>query len=735
MRARATRAAGAPALEVLEGRVVLSLTPTTTVVSASPSAPTFGTEVTLTATVTPTSGTTTPTGLVEFLNGTTDLGTGNLNASGIATLKTPALPVGVDSITAKYEGDTTFDTSTSNPITVDVAKAPTTTALQANPTTAVFGQPVSLTATVASTTTGIGTPTGNVEFLNGSTEIQTTAVNGSGVATISTSSLPVGSDSITAIYQSDDNFATSTSTASTVTITAIPTTATLAVSPTNPALGQSVTLKATVAPQSPFTGTPTGTVSFLDNGTALGTGTLAGGVATLATTALTGGANVLSVSYASDGTFASTTSQATTVTIGQASSVTTLSVSPNPSFPGQKATLTATVMGVNSGAVIPTGTVIFFAGATSLGSASLTSGGATLSTALPLGTSQITAAYQGDVSFTPSISPAVAAVATAAQTSVTITPTIANPGPTQTEVFNVTVATTGTGATPTGTVAIYANGVLVGGATLSAGSTSGTATGKATIKDLPLGNAVIIAAYPGDGINAASASTPLTLPVGAGVEQYLNGVYLQSLGRSADVGTILTINNGGLAAWLSKYVENNGFRRPVVSHVVHSKEGRQYSVHATYQNVAGKDSTQAQQQNALSDSHGTTVNLYSRVFGGPAYYQNVGASTEAFLDALGTDLLGTALPASFTAKFTAELNRGTPRSTIVHQLLQSITGKNAQVNGLYQQVLNRAADAIGLRFNVTGLNQGKSNDYVLINLLSSPEYFNKFTSTSTTSTT
>jgi hypothetical protein len=62
--------------------------------------------ITLTATVS--SGVSTPTGSVTFLDGTTPIGTGTLNASGVATLAIPTLGVGSHSITAAYSGDTNF---------------------------------------------------------------------------------------------------------------------------------------------------------------------------------------------------------------------------------------------------------------------------------------------------------------------------------------------------------------------------------------------------------------------------------------------------------------------------------------------------------------------------------------------------------------------------------------------------------------------------------------------------
>ena len=76
---------------------------TSTSVASSKNPSPQGQSVTFTATVT-TTGTGTPSGTVEFFNGATSLGTRTLNASGQATLTTPALPLGTNNITAQYQG-------------------------------------------------------------------------------------------------------------------------------------------------------------------------------------------------------------------------------------------------------------------------------------------------------------------------------------------------------------------------------------------------------------------------------------------------------------------------------------------------------------------------------------------------------------------------------------------------------------------------------------------------------
>ena len=77
---------------------------------------------------------------------------------------------------------------------------------------------MTLTATATSSTTGV--PTGTVTFFAGSTSVGSTTLNGSGVASLSTTALPVGTDCVTAVYAGDTNFSTVTSSCVTETIAA-----------------------------------------------------------------------------------------------------------------------------------------------------------------------------------------------------------------------------------------------------------------------------------------------------------------------------------------------------------------------------------------------------------------------------------------------------------------------------------------------------------------------------------
>ena len=77
---------------------------TTTTLTSSQNHSFYGQPVTFTATVT-TSGSIAPTGTVNFRSGSHGIGTGTLNASGVATFTTSLLKPGLYRITALYSGD------------------------------------------------------------------------------------------------------------------------------------------------------------------------------------------------------------------------------------------------------------------------------------------------------------------------------------------------------------------------------------------------------------------------------------------------------------------------------------------------------------------------------------------------------------------------------------------------------------------------------------------------------
>jgi hypothetical protein len=105
----------------------------------------------------------------------------------------------------------------SGPAGVTIVPTSSRVVLTTSNASPAFAVPITLTATVTSATSGV--PTGTVQFFNGAASLGTSAVNASGVATLLVSTLPLGVDSITAVYSGDTNFTTSSSAAITETVT------------------------------------------------------------------------------------------------------------------------------------------------------------------------------------------------------------------------------------------------------------------------------------------------------------------------------------------------------------------------------------------------------------------------------------------------------------------------------------------------------------------------------------
>ncbi len=146
----------------------------------------------------------------NLLNSTTITLAANLSldGNGHATYTTSALTAGKHFITAGYRGDSNFSAGNASLVQFVHAGA-TTTTLTSSPEPAAPNQPITLTATVAADPPGSGTPTGQVTFENGTTVIGQVPLGADGTATLTTSSISVRNDIVTAVYASDTNFAAS----------------------------------------------------------------------------------------------------------------------------------------------------------------------------------------------------------------------------------------------------------------------------------------------------------------------------------------------------------------------------------------------------------------------------------------------------------------------------------------------------------------------------------------------
>jgi len=238
-----------------------NLASSTTALAANPAnSSTYGTTVQFTATVTGSSGT--ATGTVTFSDGSTTLGSTPVNPSGVAMLSTATLAAGSHQITATYGGDSSYSGSSSSLLTYSVSQAGTSTMVTSSNLNSTQGQSVTFTATVTSNTS-TGNPTGTVIFLDSATQIGSANLSG-GMAKFSTSSLAVGTHTITAQYNGDSNFTGSTSAGITQNIAAAQQGFTISASPSSASVrtGKIASFTVTVTPTGGFTGSVTLTTSW-----------------------------------------------------------------------------------------------------------------------------------------------------------------------------------------------------------------------------------------------------------------------------------------------------------------------------------------------------------------------------------------------------------------------------------------------------------------------------------------
>jgi hypothetical protein len=178
-------------------------------ITASPNPATYGQTVSFRATVRPAQGSAIPTGTVVFSDGGTTLGPVPLDATGAASFNISTLSVGTHTITASYNGSGNFDPSSAT-VNETITAIPTTLALTASPNPAALGQPVTIVA-IANAVGSPQIPSGTVTFFDGSTVLGTATLGASGQASITITSLALGTHTLTATYPAGTIFGSSAS--------------------------------------------------------------------------------------------------------------------------------------------------------------------------------------------------------------------------------------------------------------------------------------------------------------------------------------------------------------------------------------------------------------------------------------------------------------------------------------------------------------------------------------------
>jgi len=410
----------------------LTLTPSSTVA-------TMGGRTQITLLVNPVkSASTVPTGTVTLHSpdGSQSL-TYNLTGGQVSTYLTWNT-AGAQSYYATYNGDANFAGSNTSLTTFNVAQAKPSIQLQTLSSYAAVGAQTSVTASFVSalSSTSVTAPTGTIQFYDSvagaapvaiGTALPMNTGNASSLVATLAPVLPQGSNSITAVYSGDSNWASTTSTAA---VTVLVTTPDFTATATPASLVITAGQTATVA-------IDTQSILGFTTPIALSCGTLPVGIACDSVTVTPGASGSITLTSTAPGTAANSASAQSrmwfTASGGFAMAGLLLLVSPKrrrylrlfsvlfamslalaaTGCGGGSAKTTSMALtssstkaafgvSINLQATLSstdavTGTVTFYDGTTSIGSSAVTNGSATLSTsALAVGTHPITAKYSGD---------------------------------------------------------------------------------------------------------------------------------------------------------------------------------------------------------------------------------------------------------------------------------------------------------------------------------------------------
>jgi hypothetical protein len=372
----------------------LSFKSTSTTLSLSQTSFGHGTPITVNVGVTGSGGT--PSGNAALVTTATPQNNEGLKLltlqGGTASASVDSLPGGQYKVSARYGGDSAFASSTSNPVSVNVAPEASnlslfgsyysyngiTTGTLTNGGSYPFGTSIAVEAQAV----GVNAPAGSTDGIATGTvtfaDAASTGTVSSGPVSMGSAStaewvptaFSVGSHSISASYSGDPSFnASSSSTPLNFTMTKATPGAQLSTGSSTVARGQNVMLQLTVSIYSAAP-PPTGTATFYSGNTVLGTATVApttldwpfiASGATLNVTNLPVGTDSITAQYSGDANYQAATSNPVPVTVTQQpAGILTASANASSMLPTQDLTVTANVAGV-SGQPTPTGYIGFYA--------------------------------------------------------------------------------------------------------------------------------------------------------------------------------------------------------------------------------------------------------------------------------------------------------------------------------------------------------------------------------------
>jgi hypothetical protein len=416
-------------------------------------------------------------------------------------------------------------------------------------------KPFAINVQLATNKSGAPAPTGTVELAIDDAPVTSLKVQGLSLTYTDSNSLPIGSHTLVATYSGDSNYLSGTfSLPFQIIADTYPTSTVMVASSASATAGQTIRFTATVTSPSGTIDTPngiSGTVAFRDGSTNIGAVSLnSNSVAVFDTSLFGSGTHSITASFLGmtaiaqePGSFAPSTSTPLTISIGSASTTTSISEMPSTPQAGTVVSLTAVVKAASG---IPTGAVEFFSGTSPLAVQPLDATGAAVTgvTFASAGTESVTAVYQANGAFASSTSSAlsinVSAASNSRQSSISLS---SAPSAQSSNSLSLTAAVTAKASVPTGNVIFMDGGSQVGQANLNA---NGVVAVNIQLADS--GVHYLRAVYSGDSKLAPSVSAVLSEETPFGVPSFSLNVSSPSItvapGHSSSVAFTINSANG-----------------------------------------------------------------------------------------------------------------------------------------------------------------------------------------------
>jgi hypothetical protein len=205
------------------------------------------------------------------------------------------------------------------------------------------------------------------------------------------------------------------------------------------------------------------------------------------------------------------------------------------------------------------------------------------------------------------------------------------------------------------------------------------------------------------------------VPTVAANDLYVASLYQSLLGRGADAG--------GLAYWTGQLVAGASPTR-VAAQVAGSFEGLSRDVQQFYTLLLNRPADANGYVSMLTEleSGSSLDQIKAGILGSDEFFNNAGASNDAFLKAIYLQELGRPADVTGLAAWENALTTGESRTQVVDQLLASHEASQVKVTSLYTNVLGRNPDAAGLN-TWSGQLAAEANEFdVLASLFGSAEY-------------